>query len=154
MNGLSIIQIQTNTSQKKPGAASITRLVNRSPTTVIPKFFPGPSSAQALGISPVYHLPISICRTSSLLPALIGAFQALQLVAPILLNDPATSQPATVKSLLINPIEYWQIWMDIAWVIYRWTNCLLNGVVCRLWVFVFWIYGWFDVTVVGASPYY
>lgn len=83
---------------------------------VIPKFFPGPSSAQALGISPAYHFPISICRTSSLLPALIGAFQAIQLVAPILLNEPATSRPATTKLLLIKPIEYWQIWMDIAWV--------------------------------------
>ena len=110
--GLPIHQNQTNTTLDF-GTVS---LVNPSRATVIPKFFPGPSSAQALGISPAYHFPISICRTSSLLPALIGTFQAIQLVAPILLNEPATSQPATTKLLLIKPIEYWQIWMDIAWV--------------------------------------
>ena len=104
------------TKQRLDGQQAHQFLVNPSLTTVIPSFFPGPSSAQALGISPTYRLPISICRTSSLLPALIGAFQAIQLVAPVLLNNPAASQPATNKALITNPVEYWQIWMDVAWV--------------------------------------
>jgi hypothetical protein len=112
-----------NKTGLKPEQLKSSSVVNPPLATVIPKFFPGPSSAQALGISPAYHLPISICRTSSLLPALIGAFQAIQLVAPVLLNDPATSQPATTRWLLTNPIEYWQIWMDIAWVSRSLDNC-------------------------------
>jgi len=77
----------------------------------IPRLFSGPSSVQALGISPSYHFPISICRASSLLPSLIGAFQAIQFVAPILLNDQFSK-----RTLLISPVQSWQIWINLAWV--------------------------------------
>lgn len=77
-------------------------------SAVIPKLFSGPSSVQALGISPTYHLPISICRTSSIIPSLIGGFH---LLAPILLSDSGGRRP-----VLGNPIEIWLIWMNLLWV--------------------------------------
>jgi hypothetical protein len=82
---------------------------NRPPQpAVIPKLFSGPSSVQALGISPTYHLPISICRTSSIIPSLIGGFH---LLAPVLLNESAATRP-----VLSNPFEFWLIWMNLLWV--------------------------------------
>ena len=116
-------------------------------SAVIPVLFSGPSSVQALGISPSYRLPISVCRTCSLLPGIIGAFQAIQFVAPIILNDQFSK-----RTLLINTAKCWQIWVNLAWVEISFRfgrNIIANrGEVRCLWVSVIRIHGWSHATMV------
>jgi len=88
-----------------------TPLTQSSHAAVIPKLFAGPSSVQALGINPKYHSPISVCRTCSVIPGLVGVFQSLYIVTPIL-----RSQQSIRGSLLFSPIQFWQIWVIVIWV--------------------------------------
>jgi hypothetical protein len=75
------------------------------------------------------------------IPSLIGAVQAIQFVAPSVLRD---RDPLGRTSIFSHPLAYWVIWMDIAWV----RSLVYADLVCCVWIFVVWVYGWSDVTVV------
>jgi hypothetical protein len=106
--------------------ASLPSLLARSLyAAVIPKLFSGPSSVQALGISPKYHSPISVCRTCSVIPSLVGVYQSLCIVAPIL-----RSQHSIRESLLVSPIQFWQIWVIVIWVCFPWRFCSDKRLTC------------------------
>ena len=100
---------QNNPKDQQPQFESFLSITNR----IIRRVFAGPSSVQALGISQTYYFPLSVWRAASILPSLVGGFQALHSVAPILLNERSTDERSSHTSL----VEFWQIWVIFAWVI-------------------------------------